>query len=448
MKNPLRIKRYGFSLFILLCLAVQSLKADGLIVIPRPNPIISTPYPLQVRNHNVKVSIKDLSAETSIDQVFHNPSGARLEGYYLFPVPKGSVLKKFSMYVNGQEVQAELLDAKKARDIYEDIVRKQRDPALLEYNDYDVFKARIFPIEPHEDKRVKISYRQILEKDNDTIEYTYPLNTEKFSSTPLQEVSVHVEIESGGEIKNVYCPSHKTEIIHKTPKKVIVSYEDRNTKPDKDFKIYFQGDNKSRIGVSLLTYKKEGEKGFFFLNASPGLSLKNEEINEKDITFVLDTSGSMAGEKLEQAKKALLFCINNLNKGDQFEIIRFSTETEPLFSKLAPADTESLLKAKEFVKNLKAIGGTAIEDALKQALTMKEKDSRPYMIIFITDGKPTIGETNEDEIVKIVNKANTRMTRIFTFGIGDEINTHLLDKITEFSKAYRTYISPEEDIEI
>ncbi|MCU0287359.1 MAG: hypothetical protein MUF15_13310 [Acidobacteria bacterium] len=211
----------------LLTILTQAVYSDGFIVIPdgkifppprpRPTPPMPplpwpTPFPLEVVYHKVNVAIDGQAAITSIDQEFYNPTGHRLEGYYLFPLPINAVIKKFSMYIDGKEMPAELLDAQKARQIYEDIVRRQRDPALLEYAGQGVFKARIFPIEPYAKKRVKISYNEILPKDNRTITYLYPLNTEKFSAKPLKNVSIEVAIETPENIKNIYCPTHKIEI--------------------------------------------------------------------------------------------------------------------------------------------------------------------------------------------------------------------------------------------
>ncbi|MCP5105404.1 MAG: VWA domain-containing protein [bacterium] len=436
--------------------------ADGFIVIPqhgrifpppRPRPPrpFPRPFPLEVSYHRVKVDIDGQVAVTAIDQEFYNPTHWRLEGYYLFPLPKNAVIKKFSMYVDGKELQAELLDAKKARRIYEDIVRRQRDPALLEYSGQGVFKARIFPIEPHSKKRVKISYSQLLSKDNQTVEYLYPLNTEKFSAKPLKDVSIHVDLNTTENIKTVYCPTHEVEISRKGKHRAVIGYEENNVKPDRDFKIYYSTDNE-KLGFSLLSYKKEKAKGYFFLTLSPGFTAKNDEIGEKDITFVLDTSGSMMGKKLKQAKKALLFCIENLNRGDRFEIIRFSTEAEALFQEFSPVTEKKLDEAREFIDELRPMGGTNIDEALTSALKMKKRKGRPYMIIFLTDGRPTIGETQEgnllDNIKKVHGGGNNSGARIFTFGIGHQINTHLLDKITEMTRAYRSYILPDEDIEV
>jgi len=421
--------------------------ADGFIIIDRPPTIHTPPFPLEVKYHRVNVEIYNQTAITKIDQIFYNPSQLRLEGTYMFPVPKNAVIEKFSMFINGKEMEAELLDAKKAKKIYEDIVRRQLDPALLEYQQLALFKMRIFPIEPRSEKRIKITYTELLDKDDATVKYLYPLNTEKFSAKPLQNVSVNVTVNSDQFIKNIYCPTHEVEIIKKGKKQAVISYEEQNIKPDHDFELFFSTDP-SELRISMIFYRNPGEDGYFMLNVTPDTDLENEKITEKDITFVLDVSGSMAGEKLDQAKKALLFCLNNLNPNDRFQIIRFSTEAAALFPSLEKVDRSSLTNAKQFVNNLKAIGGTNIKEALDLALIEQENQGRTHMVIFITDGKPTIGETSEQSLIAGLKAINIQHTRIFTFGIGYEINTHLLDKITELSRAYRTYITPKEDIEI
>lgn len=452
MKRSLFMKqlRLLFTGILILTLC-SNVFADGFIVVmpPHPRPIPGwRPFPLEVKYHKVDVDINETSASTFIDQEFYNPTGMRLEGYYLFPIPEGAVINKFSMYIDGKETEAEMLDAKKARAIYEDIVRRNIDPALLEYYQQGLFKVRIFPIEPHSAKRIKISYRQILRSDNGTLEYLYPLNTEKFSSKALEDVSIKITISSQSPIKNIYCPTHEIDVIHKDSYRSIVSYEAQHVSPDKDFILYF-GTDHSKIGMSAITQREHGErKGFFLLDIAPDIDVKPDEIEEKDITFVLDVSGSMSGDKLKQAKKALLFCIDNLNKGDRFDVIRFSTEAEAIFNGVVPATEENRRKAMRFVDDLKAIGGTNIEDALKLAIEKKDVSYRPRVVLFITDGKPTINETNEDKLTGLIKKRAESSVRVFTFGIGNDINTKLLDKITTATNAYRTYITPDEDIEI
>ena len=411
---------------------------------PRPN---WSPFALEVRSENVKVNIRQQTAVTNIDQVFYNPTSNQFEGYFLFPVPKGAVISNFSMFINGKEVQAELLDATKARTIYENIVRTMRDPALLEYGEQNLFKVRIFPIMPLSEQRVKISYTEVLPKDEQTFEYVYPLKTQQHAARPTQHVVVEVNIAADEPLRNVYCPTHAANVIHKGGREACVLLESRDLKSSTDLKVYFST-TAAAVGHSLLSYRKASEDGYFLLTLSPGIEVPNQQIVEKDITFVLDVSGSMAGEKMDKAKEALLFCVNNLNSGDRFNIIRFSTETRSLFDGLQATDKNHLDEARQFVKDLKPIGGTNIEEALQQALAIKPSANRPYLIVFITDGKPTIGATDEATILSKVKTNQNNPTRIFTVGIGNDLNSYLLDKITEQTQAYRTYIAPEEDIEL
>jgi Ca-activated chloride channel family protein len=445
-------------LLLLTLLTPLLAQADGMIVIHEPpefpQHVIPWPQPphrhifapLEVAYHHVTVKIDGQIATTSVDQEFYNPNPQRLEGTYLFPVPKGSHIDKFTMDIGGQQVEAELLPADKARQIYEDIVRKMRDPALMEYAGRDVFRVRVYPIEPHSTKRITLSYTEVLKSDSGLISYTYPLNTEKFSAKPVKNVTVKVEVNTDRPLKTIYCPSHSVDIKRDGSKHATIGYEANDVTPDTDFSLYFAPEQ-NEVGISLLTSKTGDEDGYFMLLASPGMEVK-EKILPKDVAFVIDTSGSMAGKKLQQAKKALQFCIENLNDNDRFEIIRFSTEVEPLFDRLVEANHSNRDKANDFVKVLKPIGATAIDDALKKALSLqREHNDRPFVVVFLTDGQPTIGITDPGQIVSHVKKKSNG-TRIFSFGIGTDVNTHLLDSIAEETRAFNQYVLPEEDLEV
>lgn len=404
-------------------------------------------FPLESRSTQVNTSINGLTATTSIKQVFFNPTNRQLEGYFLFPVPKDVVISKFTMDINGVKHEAELLDATKARKIYEEIVRRSKDPALLEYYGKGMFRVRIFPILAQKEQKIELTYTETLSKNNGTIEYSFPMNTEKYSAKPIKQVSFKIDIDGKEKLKTVYCPTHQVEIIRKGEQKATVGYEASNVKSDRDFKLYFNLDN-NKLGLSLLNYKSPKEDGYFFINLSPGFG-NEKDVVAKDIVFVMDKSGSMAGDKLDQAKKALRFCVENLNKNDRFEIIPFSTEASSLFGKVEDFNAANKQKAIDFIEDINPIGGTNIEEALDLALSAQQSDQkRPFFVIFMTDGKPTIGETEEDPLLKKVAAINKENVRIFTFGIGTNLNTHLLDKITESTNAYRTYVLPDEDIEL
>jgi Ca-activated chloride channel family protein len=422
---------------------------------PRPPIVIDPPRPMppravapiEIAYHKVTARIADQVATTTIEQEFYNPNPTRLEGTFMLPVPRGAQLNKFSMEIDGKKVDAELLAADKARGIYEDIVRSMRDPALLEYVGQDVFRVRIFPFEPHGKKRVTLSYTQFLKADGGLLSFVAPLNTAKFSAKPLQNVSLKVELEGKRPLKAVWSPSHAVE-VKRDGGRATVGFEARDVKPDADFQLLFSFEA-GELGANLLTHKVAGEDGYFLLLAAPDASVKGKKSVPKDVCFVLDTSGSMAGGKLEQAKKALAFCVENLNDNDRFEVLRFSTEVEPVFEKLVEADGPSRKRALDFIKELKPLGSTAIDDALRRALASRpEKSERQYVVVFLTDGKPTIGVTDENGILRNVRDRNSGLTRIFNFGIGTDVNTHLLDKIADETKAFSTYVLPEEDLEV
>ncbi|MDQ6912861.1 MAG: VIT and VWA domain-containing protein [Verrucomicrobiota bacterium] len=421
---------------------------DGFIVIERPIFVPPGHYPfapLEVSSHHVDVKIDGQVAVTSIDQEFYNPNDARLEGTYMFPVPKGAHIDKFSMEIGGKMMEAELLPADKARKIYEDIVRTMRDPALLEYAGRDLFKVRIFPIEPHSRKPIKISYTELLRSDTGAITYLYPLSTEKFSSRPIKDLSVKVEVKTAQPLASIYSPSHKVEIKRDGTNRAVIGYESKEEKPDTDFQLVYSTAARD-VGLNLITQKLDSDDGYFLLLAAPTVTSEAKP-SPKDVVFVVDTSGSMAGAKLTQAQKALEFCVSNLNAEDRFEIVRFSTESEALFNKLVDANRDNRKRASDFIAELKPIGGTAIADALDRALKVRaEKSERPFVVIFLTDGLPTVGTRNSDDIVSRVKKAGD--ARIFSFGIGSDVNTQLLDQIAESTRAFSQYVLANEDLEV
>ncbi len=434
--------------------------ADGLIIIdtPLPRPISSLQYafaPLEVKYHNVGVTIADRVAMTDVDQVFFNPNDQRLEGTYIFPIPNDAQIDKFSMDINGKMMDAELLDADKARGIYEEIVRKMKDPALMEYAGQRLFKVRIFPIEPHSDKRIRLKYTELLRSDSGLMHYVYPLSTEKYSSRALKSVSIKVDLTCQQGIKSVYSPSHTVEIKRHGNGQAVIGFEAADVKPDTDFELFYSPASDSEVGIDLLAHREanDAESGYFALLISPTAQMATEKIVQKDVVFVLDTSGSMAdSHKIDQAKRALTFCLTNLNTGDRFNLVRFSTEPQPLFEKLVNVNGANIDKAVAFVNDLKPIGGTAIEDALLKALEPADNQAganRPYVIVFLTDGLPTIGSTDENQIIsKVIKSIDNRTIRIFCFGLGTDVNTHLLDRLSDETHAISQYVLPMEDIEV
>ncbi len=419
-------------------------QADG-IIIPDPPPDVP---PIEVPNlavkyHRVEVTIDDQVATTEIDQVFVNDSEWELEGIYIFPLPEEAAISDFAMWVDGERWEGELLPKEKARQIYEDIVRQRKDPALLEYIGRDAFRASIFPIPPGEERRIGLSYSQVLTAEQGLIHYRYPLDTERFSSEPIEEVVITVKIHSSQPIKAIYSPSHEVAIDREDDHNVTVSFEANEVKPDRDFELYYSL-SEEEFGLNLLTYRESDEEGFFMLLLAPQVEVESQEVVAKDVIFVLDTSGSMEGDKISQAKEALKYVLSHLNEEDRFNVITFSTGVNLYADELQPASEGS--EARSFIDDLHARGGTNIHRALLEALEMA-RGERPQVIIFLTDGLPTEGVTDVERIIEEVKEAASKGVRLFAFGVGDDVNTLLLDTIAQENGGASAYVRPDESIE-
>ncbi len=419
--------------------------ADGFII-PEPppdRPIVDVPY-LTVKYHRVTVTIENQVATTHVDQVFVNEAKYEVEGTYIFPLPEGATISEFAMWVDGQKLEGQILERGEARRIYEDIVRRRRDPALLEYVGRNAFQASIYPIPPQGERRIEIEYSQVLAVDNGLVEYVYPLNTEKFSPRPLEEVTVNVTVHSNEPLKAIYSPSHKVDVERRGDHNATIGYEEYKVRPDRDFVLYYTVSAED-VGVNLLSYKPDGRSdGFFLLLAAPKVEIDTQQVVAKDVILVLDVSGSMRGQKIEQAKAALRFVLDNLNDRDRFNILAFSTSTRPYARGLVPADERR--EAGDFVSRLEANGSTDINRALLEALEMAD-EQRPTILIFLTDGLPTTGEVDIQRIIDNVGNAAPKNVRIFPFGVGYDVNTTLLDTIAQNHRGASGYVRPEEAID-
>jgi len=422
----------------------MSLFADGFIVpVPKPGERIPA---LTVKYHRVDVEIIDQVAMTTIDQVFINNHERDIEGMFIFPLPEEAAISEFAMYIGGKKIKGEILDAENARRIYEDIVRRLKDPALLEYVGRNMFRARVYPIPARGEKRIKLSYSEILKAEKSLIRYVYPLNTERFSLHPIQEVTISARIESKSPLSNIYSPSHKVSIRKEDEGKARISFEGRDIKPTKDFILYYSL-SRDDIGISFINGQGP-EANYFMLLASPHYVEKREKILKKNLIFVLDSSGSMRGNKIIQAKEAVRFVIDHLDKNDQFSIVDFDDGVETFSPELVVATPEKKKEAFSFIEVIEDSGGTNINEAILRALRMVESGGRPNYILFLTDGLPTVGVMETLDILKNLGKANTLDCRIFIFGVGNDVNTDLLDRISSQNRGTSVYVSENEDLEL
>lgn len=428
-------------------------QADG-IIIPQP-PICEfgpcpDPFPisqLAIEYHHVDVTIQDQVAVTHVDQVFRNENDWPVEGTYVFPLPHGAAVTEFILWIDGEPVEGEVLTREQARQIYEDIVRTMRDPALLEYVDQGAVRASIFPIPPGGERRIELEYTQVLQAENGLIHYNYPLNTEKFSTEPLENVSVSVQVQSSDPIQAVYSPSHPIDVDREDDHEFTAGYEDSNVTPDTDFELYYSVSDID-VGLNLLTYRdpqSDDGDGFFLLMAAPGVEVDEDQRVAKDVIIVLDRSGSMEGEKFQQAQEALHYVINHLNEGDRFNILAFSTGLRSFADELQPLAQAD--DAHRWVDGLSAAGSTDINLALSAALSQLDANQRPAFVLFLTDGLPTEGEVDPAIILRNLEQQAPDNVRLFSFGVGYDVDTFLLDSLSEQHHGSTTYVTPGQAID-
>lgn len=419
--------------------------ADGFVVIdpPRDRRVPVTGF-LRIGYHHVRADIEGTVAQVRIKQSFINEADYAVEGTYVFPIPEEAVITNFILIADGKELKGEILPKDEAQRYYEEIVRKRLDPALLEYVGRGLYRARIFPIGAKAKVEVEIKYAQTLKPVGNFIEWVYPLSTEKHSSANLEEVKITGRIKQDG-IHSAYSPSHAIVVTAAGKDTLEFTYEEKNSRPDRDFLLYYTT-GEGLIGHTWLTHRRGDEDGFFLMVTSPRLDLE-EKVVPKDVIFVLDKSGSMSGEKIEQAKEAARFFVNSLRKEDRFNLIWFSDGAEALFKAIQPADAKSKKEAVSNIAPISADGGTNIHEALLLALEQLTSE-RPSYVVFLTDGEATVGITETPKILEDVKKSNKRKVRLFVFGVGYDVNTLLLDKLSIENYGEREYVKPEENIEL
>jgi Ca-activated chloride channel family protein len=436
----------SFILVLTALAPVTAARADGIIICdpgpcPGPMPSIS----LTIKYHHVTVTIQDQLVVTHVDQVFYNPNDSQVEGTYIFPIPLDAAVTKFTLWIDGQPVEGKVLDANQARQTYQDIVNRMRDPALLEYAGRGAVQAHIYPIPPHGERRVELEYTQALTAENGLVRYIYPLNTEKFSAQPIESVTVSVDVRASVPIRAVYSPSHEVGVSRDGDYHVSVGYEASNITPNTDFALYYSlGEEQA---FHLLTYRDPSDlsdpNGFFLLLLAPRPDASNQVL-PKDIILVLDRSGSMEGDKFQQAQEALRYILRHLNSGDRFNIITFSTGIESYASQLRPA--EGANEAIAWVDQLNALGSTDINRALLEVAAMADKE-KPTYVIFMTDGLPTQGEVDSQKILDNLKAEAPKSLRLFAFGVGYDVDTFLLDSLAHEHHGTSTYVLPSDRLD-
>jgi Ca-activated chloride channel family protein len=444
-----------FNFLMFFTLAAVSAYAQGIIVprpcetCPRPPRPVQLPPALPVKSIKLETKINAQVATTHVEQIFRNDSDATLEGTYFFPIPETASVSEFAIWDGDRRLVGEVRSREEARRIYDAIVRKQRDPGLLEYAGKDLFQASIFPIPPHADKKLELTYTQVLRAESGTVSYRYPLGT-NHNLVSIGRVSGEIAIDGNRPLRNIYSPSHAIDVRpSRGGQHALLSFETTAAREPQDFQLFYTLSSED-FGLSLLTHREPGKDGYFLLMISPKDNWAESEYTAKDIVFVIDTSGSMAEEgKMEKARAAMLFGVKTLRADDRFNVISFAGEEHLMESGLIQADERGRARGVQFIQKLQPTGGTNINGAVQAGLKQFDSSDRPKLLIFMTDGLPTVGITNPPTIIDNARVARgASRTRLFTFGVGYDVNTALLDKLASENGGVADYVEPKEDLEL
>ncbi len=433
------------AVFLVVSTPAQLALADGMVL---PQGLV--PGYWVVREHHVTVTIEDQHAVTRVEQEFANPTDGEVTGRYLFPIPPGAAVTGFAVEINGEAQPVIHQDAATTNSALQAAITAQRDPSLLRYADWESL-AFDLTLPARGTQRMVLRYEEILQAAGGMFHYRYTLSTERYSAAPLEAVSVKVTLAHQAGLASIYSPSHAINVTRSSATEAEVLWEAENVLPAEDFELAF-APAEGGFGGGFLTGERNGQ-GHFLFTFAPELRPAEKDVLPKDIIFVIDRSGSMSGEKIIQAQNALQFILGQLHENDRFAIVGFDDQLDLSADTLEPVNRESLARARRFVSGLDARGNTDIDLALRTGLdSLKRSETRPgaaRLLVFLTDGLPTAGITDENEIINRASDANgAQEARFHVFGVGYDVNTHLLDALAAQNGGSVTYVQPGENLEL
>lgn len=387
----------------------------------------------------VSVAVKDRVAEVTVEEWFQNRGPMLGEGIYHYPLPGEAAFSSFSLWQGDAELRGETMDATQARSIYEEIVRRKRDPALIELAGHGLIRARIFPINPGETRKITLRYTQILDREGDAWRFRYVAGSGPGAAGATR--SFRLSADSGNRFGDPYSPTHQLR-TSRSGSRLEVTMADSATTGDLDLFLPLR---QGLVGVSLVTHQVPGEDGYFMLLLAPGAAYPATALR-RDLVVVIDVSGSMSGEKLAQAKSAVGQLLGSLHEGDRFRLVAFESGVRRFDAGWTVATAAGRQRASEWVNALETGGGTNIAGALDEASSQPPAEGSLGVIIFLTDGLPTVGEQDPERIAGRAEE-HRGVFRVFSFGIGYDVNTYLLDRLTERARGVTEYIAPGGDIE-
>jgi Ca-activated chloride channel family protein len=405
----------------------------------RASPDCRRPMAAQVvrTSSRVRADLDGRVVRYEVAETYTNRGGMVGEADYLLPLPKGAAFEDLALSINGEMVSGETMNSDRARGVYEEIVRKLRDPALVEWMGHGLLRTRIFPIQPGEEKRVVVRFRAIAEREGDALRLDWL--GDRRAGDAGGNSSFTFSYPDDATLGDAYSPTHSLNTVREQNRRVARIDDARGP-----VTLLVPVRSHASAAISLLANAPNGEDGFALITLSP--PVLTWRATPRDIVLVIDVSGSMSGRKIEQARAAGRQLLQTLTPSDRFRLIDFSSDVRSFRDGWSVATGPNVRAAVEYLDALRANGGTNIQGALDEALASDSPDGRLPLVLFLTDGAPTVGEQRPDAIVQHAADLR-RQRRIFTFGIGADVNAALLEQLALQGRGTATFVRPEESVE-
>ncbi len=441
---------------------------SGALVASRPSDGEDKPkVPLPLKHTEVQAAVTGYVGTVDVTQQFQNPFDEKIEAVYMFPLPERAAVSEFVMTIGKRRIRGILREKEEAEAIYREARSQGYQASLLTQHRPNIFEQKVANIEPGKRIDVNIRYfHSLAYRDGwyafvlPTVvgpRYNPPGSKDPVRALPRShvrsvstgagvrylrpeersghDIGITVKLDAGVAIEAIES-SHRIDENRTGPGSATVKLADQATIPNRDFVLKFKVAG-GRVKANLLTYadRKTGQ-GYFTMMLYPPERLESAPRHPMEMVFVLDSSGSMNGRPIAQAKAAVLTALDLLEPGDTFQVIRFSNNASRFGPDPVPATPENIARAKHYVRRLQGGGGTRMIEGIRAALHFPHDPRRLRFVTFLTDGY--IG--NEVEILEAIHKS-VGASRIFSFGVGDSVNRYLLNRMAKVGRGAAAYLA-------